>query len=107
MESAEVELVDESRDLTHEVPAPATPVRMPSGTLAPPIREAGDGLDALRAEAEQLDTLGHLGEAIAAWRDVLAIDPADLLALAALESLFERDGRGIRAETRGVVLRGE
>ena len=39
------------------------------------------------------DTLGHRDEAIHAWREVLAIDPADLRALTALESLFESDGR--------------
>ncbi len=136
MESAEVELVDETRDPTNEVPklsgpALARPGRMPSGTLAPPL-----GLDGLRAEAQQhhaaqaweelsrtlraiidlgqlqdvlgeqeaLDLHAHLGqlegdllgrtdEAIAAWREVLAIDPSDLRALTALESLFERAGR--------------
>src|SRR5690242_8638794 len=121
MESAEVELVDESRDPTNEVPtfagaAPARPGRMPSGTLAPPTH---DDLEAVRAQAQQLrsildagdldeqemldlyarlaqvegDTLGRTDEAIHAWREVLAIDPSDLRALTALEDLFERDGR--------------
>ncbi|HSN28719.1 MAG TPA: tetratricopeptide repeat protein, partial [Kofleriaceae bacterium] len=143
MESAELDLVDEPRDPTNEVPkssAPeaARPGRMPSGTLAPPLptRAADDDLDALRAQAQQhhaaeaweelsrtlrsiidlgqlqdlldeqetLDLYAHLGqleddllgrtdEAIRAWREVLAIDPSDLRALMALESLFERDGR--------------
>ena len=143
MESAEVELVDEARDPTNEVPKmaaadPERPGRLPSGTLAPPLRttRADDGLDALRAEAQkhhaaeaweelsqtlrsiidlgqlqdvldeqetidlyahlgQLedDMLGRVGPAIHAWREVLAIDPSDLRALTALESLFDRDGQ--------------
>jgi len=143
MESAEVELVDESPDPTNEVPklagaAPVRPSRMPTGTFAPPIPrgEAGDGLEALRVQAQKLhaaeawdelaltlrsilelgqiqdvldeqetldlyahlgqleaDMLGRTDEAIDAWREVLSIDPSDLRALTALESLFERDGR--------------
>ncbi|MBV8757521.1 MAG: tetratricopeptide repeat protein, partial [Deltaproteobacteria bacterium] len=70
MESAEIDLVDIASDPTGEVAKvqaaePAKPERMPSGTLAPPLRatEADDGLDALRAEAEK----HHAAEA---WEDL-------------------------------------
>jgi tetratricopeptide (TPR) repeat protein len=39
------------------------------------------------------DVLGHLAEAVDAWRKVIAIDPSELRALAALEDLFVRAGR--------------
>jgi hypothetical protein len=58
MESAEVELVDESPDPTNEVPKLsgadlARPGRMPTGTLTPPLPTSeGDGLDALRTQAQ-------------------------------------------------------
>ena len=52
--------------------------------------------------------LGRTDEAIAAWREVLAIDPSDLRALTALEGLFERDGRRDESldmlEKRAVLL---
>ncbi len=158
MESAELDLVDESRDPTNEVPKlaapePAKPGRMPSGTLAPPLptHAADDDLAGLRVQAQayyaegawedlsrtlrsiidlgqlmdvldeqetldlyaQLgriedDRLGRTDEAIHAWREVLAIDPSELRALMALESLFERDGRPTDAlemvEKRALLL---
>ena len=39
------------------------------------------------------DVLGHVDEAVDAWRKVIAIDPSDLHALVALEDLFVREGR--------------
>src|SRR5262249_22703027 len=61
-------------------------------------------LQNLLAEQETLDLYAHLGQleedllgrveaAIAAWREVLAIDPSDLRALTALERLLDRAGR--------------
>ncbi|HEX4450938.1 MAG TPA: tetratricopeptide repeat protein [Kofleriaceae bacterium] len=49
----------------------------------------------LYAQLGQLeaDVLGRTHEAIDAWRKVVAIDPSELRALAALEDLFAREGR--------------
>jgi tetratricopeptide (TPR) repeat protein len=65
---------------------------------------------ALYAEVAQIedDELGHVAEAVDAWRKVLALDAADLRALDALENLFERDDRWEEAievlEKRALVL---
>jgi tetratricopeptide (TPR) repeat protein len=49
----------------------------------------------LYAQLGQLegDVLGRVDEAVDAWRRVIAIDPSDFRALAALENLFTREGR--------------
>ncbi|MBV8761915.1 MAG: tetratricopeptide repeat protein, partial [Deltaproteobacteria bacterium] len=49
----------------------------------------------LYAQLGQLegDVLGRVDEAVDAWRRVVAIDPSDFRALAALENLFTREGR--------------
>ncbi len=49
----------------------------------------------LYAQLGQLegDVLGRVDEAVEAWRRVIAIDPSDFRALAALENLFTREGR--------------
>jgi tetratricopeptide (TPR) repeat protein len=39
------------------------------------------------------DVRGNVDEAIAAWREVIRIDPSDLRALSALEDLYVREGR--------------
>ncbi len=64
----------------------------------------------LYAQLGQLegDVLGHVAEAVDAWRKVIAIDPSDLRALAALEDLFGREGRWEESvdvlEKRALVL---
>ncbi len=165
MEPDELGLDDELRDPTAEVltapthsrevhDRPAPPIRMPVGTIAPPLRRPeapSHDLEALRSlatlhrstqawdelsrtlhgiidvgqlqdalgEEETIDlyaelgrlegdVLGHVAEAIDAWRKVIAIDPSDLRALAALEELFAREGRWEESidvlEKRALVL---
>jgi tetratricopeptide (TPR) repeat protein len=49
----------------------------------------------LYAELAQLegDVLGHVEEAIDAWRQVVSVDPSDLRALQTLETLYVREAR--------------
>src|SRR5262249_27495297 len=67
----------------------------------------------LYAQLGQLegDVLGRVDEAVDAWRKVIAIDPSDFRALAALESLFTREGRWEESidvlEKRALVLDDE
>ncbi|MDB4962480.1 MAG: Tetratricopeptide 2 repeat protein [Myxococcales bacterium] len=67
----------------------------------------------LYAQLGQLegDVLGRVEEAVTAWRHVVAIDPSDFRALAALEGLFTREGRWEEAidvlEKRALVLDDE
>ncbi|HEX2688314.1 MAG TPA: tetratricopeptide repeat protein, partial [Kofleriaceae bacterium] len=67
----------------------------------------------LYAQLGQLegDVLGRVDEAVEAWRRVIAIDPGDFRALAALEGLFTREGRWEEAidvlEKRALVLDDE
>jgi tetratricopeptide (TPR) repeat protein len=67
----------------------------------------------LYAQLGQLegDVLGRIDEAVDAWRRVIAIDPSDFRALAALEGLFTREGRWEEAidvlEKRALVLDDE
>ncbi|MBC7975271.1 MAG: tetratricopeptide repeat protein, partial [Myxococcales bacterium] len=67
----------------------------------------------LYAQLGQLegDVLGRVEEAVEAWRRVIAIDPSDFRALAALEALFTREGRWEEAidvlEKRALVLDDE
>jgi tetratricopeptide (TPR) repeat protein len=67
----------------------------------------------LYAQLGQLegDVLGRVDEAVDAWRKVIAIDPSDFRALAALEGLFTREGRWEEAidvlEKRALVLDDE
>src|SRR6185369_13838021 len=57
------------------------------------------------------DVLGRVDDAVEAWRRVIAIDPSDFRALAALEGLFTREGRWEEAidvlEKRALVLDDE
>jgi tetratricopeptide (TPR) repeat protein len=67
----------------------------------------------LYAQLGQLEgeVLGRVEEAVEAWRRVIAIDPSDFRALAALEQLFTREGRWEEAidvlEKRALVLDDE
>src|ERR1700733_2040509 len=67
----------------------------------------------LYAQLGQLegDVLGRVDEAVQAWRQVIAIDPSDFRALAALEGLFVREGRWEESidvlEKRALVLDDE
>jgi golgin subfamily B member 1 len=67
----------------------------------------------LYAQLGQLegDVLGRVDDAVEAWRRVIAIDPSDFRALAALEALFTREGRWEEAidvlEKRALVLDDE
>ena len=67
----------------------------------------------LYAQLGQLEgeVLGRVDEAVEAWRRVIAIDPSDFRALAALEGLFTREGRWEEAidvlEKRALVLDDE
>ncbi len=67
----------------------------------------------LYAQLGQLegDVLGRVEEAIAAWRQVIAIDPSDFRALSALENLFVREARWEESidvlEKRALVLDDE
>ncbi|HPH68575.1 MAG TPA: tetratricopeptide repeat protein, partial [Kofleriaceae bacterium] len=67
----------------------------------------------LYAQLGQLegDILGRVDDAVRAWRQVVALDPADFRALAALETLFTREGRWEEAievmEKRALVLDDE
>ena len=67
----------------------------------------------LYAQLGQLegDVLGRVDEAVDAWRRVIAIDPSDFRALAALEGLFTREGRWEESidvlEKRALVLDDE
>ncbi|HSD87106.1 MAG TPA: tetratricopeptide repeat protein, partial [Kofleriaceae bacterium] len=67
----------------------------------------------LYAQLGQLegDVLGRVDEAVDAWRRVIAIDPSDFRALAALETLFVREGRWEESidvlEKRALVLEDE
>ncbi|MGE3767423.1 MAG: tetratricopeptide repeat protein, partial [Kofleriaceae bacterium] len=67
----------------------------------------------LYAQLGQLegDVLGRVDAAVDAWRKVIAIDPSDFRALAALEGLFTREGRWEEAidvlEKRALVLDDE
>ena len=85
------------------------------------IIEVGQMTDAI-SEAETIelyaqlgqlegDVLGRVDDAVAAWRHVIAIDPSDFRALAALEGLFTREGRWEEAidvlEKRALVLDDE
>jgi len=85
------------------------------------IIEVGQMTDAI-SEAETIelyaqlgqlegDVLGRVDDAVAAWRHVIAIDPGDMRALAALEGLFTREGRWEEAidvlEKRALVLDDE
>ncbi|MBA3458412.1 MAG: tetratricopeptide repeat protein, partial [Deltaproteobacteria bacterium] len=85
------------------------------------IIEVGQMTDAI-TESEQIelyaqlgqlegDVLGRVDDAVAAWRHVIAIDPSDFRALAALEGLFTREGRWEEAidvlEKRALVLDDE
>ena len=64
----------------------------------------------LYAQLGQLEgeVLGRVDDAVEAWRRVIAIDPSDFRALAALEQLFTREGRWEEAidvlEKRALVL---
>jgi len=64
----------------------------------------------LYAQLGQLEgeVLGRVDEAVEAWRRVIAIDPSDFRALAALETLFVREGRWEESidvlEKRALVL---
>jgi tetratricopeptide (TPR) repeat protein len=64
----------------------------------------------LYAQLGQLEgeVLGRVDDAVEAWRRVIAIDPSDFRALAALEALFTREGRWEEAidvlEKRALVL---
>lgn len=64
----------------------------------------------LYAELGQLEgeVLGRIDRAVHSWRNVLTLDPGDLRALTALESLFTREGRWQEAvdvlEKRSFVL---
>ncbi len=85
------------------------------------IIEVGQMTDAI-SEAETIelyaqlgqlegDVLGRVDDAVAAWRHVIAIDPSDFRALAALEGLFTREGRWEESidvlEKRALVLDDE
>jgi tetratricopeptide (TPR) repeat protein len=67
----------------------------------------------LYAQLGQLEgeVLGRVDDAVEAWRRVIAIDPSDFRALAALEGLFTREGRWEEAidvlEKRALVLDDE
>ena len=67
----------------------------------------------LYAQLGQLegDVLGRVDESVDAWRRVIAIDPSDFRALAALEGLFTREGRWEESidvlEKRALVLDDE
>src|SRR6185369_9392613 len=67
----------------------------------------------LYAQLGQLEgeVLGRVDDAVDAWRRVIAIDPSDFRALAALETLFTREGRWEEAidvlEKRALVLDDE
>ena len=67
----------------------------------------------LYAQLGQLEgeVLGRVDDAVEAWRRVIAIDPSDFRALAALEALFTREGRWEEAidvlEKRALVLDDE
>src|ERR1051325_200018 len=67
----------------------------------------------LYAQLGQLEgeVLGRVDDAVDAWRRVIAIDPSDFRALAALEALFTREGRWEGAidglERRALVLDDE
>ncbi len=67
----------------------------------------------LYAQLGQLegDVLGRVDAAVDAWRQVIAIDPSDFRALAALEGLFTREGRWEESidvlEKRALVLDDE
>ncbi|HEX3476271.1 MAG TPA: tetratricopeptide repeat protein, partial [Kofleriaceae bacterium] len=67
----------------------------------------------LYAQLGQLEgeVLGRVDDAVDAWRRVIAIDPGDFRALAALEALFTREGRWEEAidvlEKRALVLDDE
>src|SRR5205814_7069141 len=67
----------------------------------------------LYAQLGQLEgeVLGRVDEAVDAWRRVVAIDPSDFRALAALETLFVREGRWEESievlEKRAMVLEDE
>jgi golgin subfamily B member 1 len=67
----------------------------------------------LYAQLGQLEgeVLGRVDEAVDAWRRVIAIDPSDFRALAALETLFVREGRWEESidvlEKRALVLEDE
>ncbi|HEX8114057.1 MAG TPA: tetratricopeptide repeat protein, partial [Kofleriaceae bacterium] len=67
----------------------------------------------LYAQLGQLEgeVLGRVDDAVDAWRRVIAIDPSDFRALAALEALFTREGRWEEAidvlEKRALVLDDE
>ncbi|HWU88034.1 MAG TPA: hypothetical protein VN253_12195, partial [Kofleriaceae bacterium] len=67
----------------------------------------------LYAQLGQLEgeVLGRVDAAVEAWRRVIAIDPSDFRALAALEQLFTREGRWEEAidvlEKRALVLDDE
>ncbi|HEU0033618.1 MAG TPA: tetratricopeptide repeat protein [Kofleriaceae bacterium] len=67
----------------------------------------------LYAQLGQLEgeVLGRVEDAVDAWRRVIAIDPSDFRALAALEQLFTREGRWEDAidvlEKRALVLDDE
>jgi tetratricopeptide (TPR) repeat protein len=67
----------------------------------------------LYAQLGQLEgeVLGRVDAAVEAWRRVVAIDPSDFRALAALEQLFTREGRWEEAidvlEKRALVLDDE
>ena len=67
----------------------------------------------LYAQLGQLEgeVLGRVDAAVEAWRRVIAIDPGDFRALAALEQLFTREGRWEEAidvlEKRALVLDDE
>ncbi len=72
-----------------------------------------DEIIELYAQLGQLEgeVLGRIEEAVDAWRRVVALDPMDFRALAALESLFTREGRWEDAievmEKRALVLDDE
>ncbi len=74
---------------------------------------AEDQVIELYAELGQLegDILGRVDEAVDAWRRVLALDPGDFRALAALEALFTREARWEESievlEKRALVLDDE
>ncbi|HEY6034933.1 MAG TPA: tetratricopeptide repeat protein, partial [Kofleriaceae bacterium] len=53
-----------------------------------------DSIDLFTQLAElEGDVLGHIDEAIHAWREVIRIDPCEVRALSSLEDLYTREGR--------------
>ena len=86
METAELELVDEHLD----PPSLARPARLPSGTLPPPIREAGDGLD-LAAMYRQQHEWPSLVELLLERSEVVDDIPQQVQLLHEVAEVYERE----------------